>query len=131
MASWIEHSPLRIAAFAAAMLATCAAVRAATPANDYPTSARVEYVENCMARDRGGLADLYRCSCAIDHLAQHLTYDEFVEAETFAHYSSLPGEGGGIFRDSAHARERAKLYRKLESEAFRSCGLKHLADAAG
>jgi hypothetical protein len=96
---------------------------AATPANDYPTSARVEYVQECMARNGGSLAELYKCSCVIDRLADKLTYDEFVEASTFAHYASLPGQGGGIFRDSPRARERAKLYLRLEAEAYRGCGL--------
>jgi hypothetical protein len=105
--------------------------RTAPPANDYPTAARVEYVQDCMRRNAGGLADLYRCSCAIDMLAKHLTYDEYVEAATFAHYASAPGEAAGIFRDTPRAKERAKLYRSLEVEAFRSCGLKTLARAAG
>jgi hypothetical protein len=92
--------------------------------NDYPTVARVEYVQECIARNGGNLADLYKCSCVIDRFATALTYDEFVEASTFAKYSTLPGEGGGIFRDPDRARERAKTYRSLEAEAYRACGLK-------
>jgi hypothetical protein len=99
-----------------------AALAHASPANDYPTAARVEYVQECMARS-AQLADLYKCSCVIDQLADHLTYEEFVEASTFAHYSGLGGQGGGIFRDSKEARERARLYRSLEAEAYRHCGL--------
>jgi len=76
-----------------------------------------------MTRNGGTLAELYKCSCVIDRLAEKLTYDEFVEASTFAHYASMPGEGGGIFRDSPRARERAKLYLRLEAEAYRGCGL--------
>jgi hypothetical protein len=98
-----------------------------TPKNDYPTSARVEYVQECIAKDGGGLADLYKCSCAIDHMAAHLTYDDFVEAATFARNSTLGGEGGAEFRDPDRARERAKLYRTLETEAWRVCGLKTTA----
>jgi hypothetical protein len=109
----------------AAALLTVHAACAAPPANNYPTFARVQYVEECMRGGRGGImAGLYQCSCAIDHIADHLSYDEFVEASTFAHYSSLPGEGGGIFRDPEHARQQAKLYRELEADAYRACGLK-------
>jgi hypothetical protein len=75
-----------------------------------------------MARS-GRLADLYKCSCVIDQIAEHLTYDQFVEAATFAHYSSLGGEGGGIFRDSKEARDHARLYRTLEAQAYEHCGL--------
>jgi len=52
-----------------------------------------------------------------------LTYDDYVEAATFAHYSTLPGEGGGIFRDPAVAKQKAKLYRTLEADAYKACGL--------
>jgi hypothetical protein len=116
---------------AAAMLCWCAAPaaigdppKADAPRNDYPTSARVEYVQECIAKNGGNLADLYKCSCAIDRMADHLTYDDFVEASTFARYATLPGEGGGEFRDPDRAKERAKLYRSIEAEAYRSCGLK-------
>jgi hypothetical protein len=76
-----------------------------------------------MGRHGGKLEDLYKCSCVIDRLAEKLSYDDFVEAATFAHYSTLPGEGGGIFRDPERAKERAKLYRTLEANAYEACGL--------
>jgi hypothetical protein len=120
---------------AAAMVCWCAlpalgdapadgAAQAAPTRNDYPTVARVEYVQECIAKNGGNLADLYKCSCAIDRMADHFTYDDFVEAGTFARYSGLPGEGGGIFRDPDSAKEKAKLYRSVEAAAYRSCGLK-------
>jgi hypothetical protein len=116
---------------AAATLCWCALpAQGEPPRNDYPTAARVEYVQECMTKNGSVLSDMYKCSCAIDWLANHLTYDEFVEAGTFARYSTLPGEGGGIFRDPERARERAKLYRSLEADAYRACNLK-VAGAPG
>ena len=91
--------------------------------NDYPTAARVEYVNECIAANGDQLSNLYQCSCAIDRIAARLSYDEFVEAGTYAKYAALPGEGGGIFRDSAEAKRLAKMFRELQSEARRSCGL--------
>jgi hypothetical protein len=91
--------------------------------NDYPTSARVEFVQDCIGRHGGKLEDLYKCSCVIDHLAAKLTYDDYVESSTFAHYSTLPGEGGGIFRDPDSAKQKAKLYRTAEADAYKACGL--------
>jgi hypothetical protein len=91
--------------------------------NDFPTSARVEYVNECIAQNGDSLAALYQCSCAIDRIAARFSYDQFVEAATYAKYAALPGEGGGIFRDSAEARDRAKLYRQTEREARTACGL--------
>jgi hypothetical protein len=107
-------------------IATCGAAspaRGDAPAHDYPTIARVEYVNECVGKNGGKLAALYQCSCAIDRIANALSYDDFVEASTFAKYATLPGEGGGIFRDSDQARKLAKSFRDLESDALRGCGL--------
>ena len=93
------------------------------PVNNYPTAARVEYVNECIANQRDSLANVYQCSCVIDRIADTLSYDEFVEAITFARYAGLPGEGGAIFRDTGEGRKKALRYRELEAEAFKSCGL--------
>ena len=124
MVPLFAHSRFRASTVVAAALCWCAPALADPPRNDYPTTARVEYVQECIAKNGGNLADLYKCSCAIDRIADHLTYDDFVEAGTFARYATLPGEGGGEFRDPDRAKERAKLYRSIEAEAYRSCGLK-------
>jgi hypothetical protein len=100
-----------------------AAIGDGTPTHDYPTHARVEYVQECIATHGGNLSTLYQCSCVIDRIADKLAYDDFVEAATYAKYASLPGEGGALFRDSDQARQMAKLYRETEAEAARSCGL--------
>lgn len=112
-----------------ALIAATALCQADTPpqddraGHDYPTSARVEYVQECMLRNGGKLSDLYKCSCAIDRIANELVYDDFVEWGTYARNASLAGERGGVFRDSDQARENAKRYRALEAEAYKSCGL--------
>jgi hypothetical protein len=91
--------------------------------HDFPTAARVEYVQECMMKSGAQVANLYKCSCAIDRLAKDLTYDDFVEWGTYARNASLAGERGGVFRDSDEAREKAKQYRALESTAYKGCGL--------
>jgi hypothetical protein len=98
-------------------------LRADPVMNDYPTQARVEYVNECIAKNGGKLSSLYQCSCVIDQIAARLNYDDFVEAGTYAKYSTLPGEGGGLFRDSDKAQELAKLFRETEAGAYRQCGL--------
>jgi hypothetical protein len=121
----LTWKPTLVAVGVLGALCWCALPAHSDPSpNDYPTAARVEFVQDCMVRNGGKLEDLYKCSCVIDRLAEHLTYDDFVEASTFAHYSTLPGEGGGIFRDPDKAKERTKLYRGLEAEAYHACGLK-------
>jgi hypothetical protein len=112
-----------------ALMAATSLCRAETPAqddragHDYPTAARVEYVQECMLRNGGEVSYLYKCSCAIDWIAAKLPYDDFVEWGTFARNASLAGERGGVFRDSDQAREHTKQYRALEAEAYKTCGL--------
>jgi hypothetical protein len=105
------------------LLGLTAAADVEAPVNNYPTVARVEFVQECIRQHGGKLENLYQCSCAIDRIANALSYDEFVESSTYAKYASLPGEGGGIFRDSDKAKQMAKRYRDTEAEAYRSCGL--------
>ncbi len=115
-------TPARLAA-AAVLIGAFAPVCGAPPAHDFPTQARVEYVNDCMARHGGQLSQVYQCSCVIDRIADTLSYDDFVEAGTFAKYSSLAGEAAGIFRDSDEAKSKAKMYRELEARSLRECGL--------
>jgi hypothetical protein len=105
---------------------TCAAAEPArdtAPVNNYPTIARVEYVNQCINNNGGKLAALYQCSCAIDRIANTLTYDDYVEVTTFAKNANMPGEGGGMFRDSERGRKLIKNYRDLEADALHSCGV--------
>lgn len=113
-----------------AALLACAAAGAAqppaekSPLHDYPTAARVEYVNACMSSASDPLAALYQCACAIDKIADAMTFEEFVEASTFARYAALPGEAGGEFRDFDAARQLAKQFRELERISRRNCGMK-------
>src|SRR5215510_13481506 len=114
-----------LAVIAALAIATAAVAAAGDPPanHDYPTIARVEYVQECVARNGGEYAYLYKCSCVIDRIAEQLDYDQFVETSTFARYSTLPGEGGGIFRDTDDARKKARLFRDTETAAYKACGI--------
>jgi hypothetical protein len=109
-------------AFSSVYAEESAAVK--VPVHNYPTLARVEYVNNCMAKTSDKLAGMYQCACAIDRIADALSYDDFVESSTFAKNATLPGEGGAIFRDSDRARQLAKRYRELESVSLNACGMR-------
>jgi len=102
-------------------LALCAAPAAF--AYDYPTADRVQYVLECMYRNGGSSVYVYKCSCVIDSVAQKYTYDEWVDTSTIARYQSLPGEGGGVFRDTEENRAAAKRYREVEADANKLCGV--------
>jgi hypothetical protein len=115
---------LMIAGLAVAPVIALAAGSAddAATGHNYPTQGRVEYVLGCMDDNGHDFANVYKCSCAIDHIAQALPYDDYVEQMTFSKYSTLGGEGGNEFRVD-RARAQTKNFRSIQTEAFRACGV--------
>src|ERR1700682_6805159 len=70
---------------AAVLVAHCgagAARGAELPVNDYPTTARADYVFGCMQVNGQTRDALERCSCSIDVIASLLPYEQYEEAET-------------------------------------------------
>ncbi len=121
---YLCHMPSLLLSFGIAVSSAAAEpARNDAPAHDYPTLARVEYVNHCIEQHGGKLAALYQCSCAIDRIANSLPFDDYVEVSTFIANANMPGEGGGMFRDSDRGRTLTKRYRELELAALRSCGM--------
>lgn len=89
--------------------------------NDYPTSARAEYVFACMAANGQTQDALDRCSCSIDQIASILPYDAYVEAETVLRMRLAPGERGALFRGTPAVREIAADLRRAQAEAEILC----------
>lgn len=94
----------------------------ATLANDYPTLERVDHVLTCMRANGGQTVDnLYACSCEVDIIAQSLPFDEFTEARTFEIYKRMPGEKGGLFRDSERAQKVVSQLEQARADARKRC----------
>lgn len=107
--------------FALALMMVPAAAPAA-PA-DYPTEALADYVLGCMAANGQTPDMLRRCSCSIDYIAEHLPYDQYVEAETVLR---MRQEKSGrdqlvMFRSSTWAQEMVDRLRRVQVEADRKC----------
>jgi hypothetical protein len=102
--------------------ATAAASGNPAHGHDYPTQGRVEYVLGCMDDNGHDFSNVYKCSCAIDHIAAALPYDQYVDQMTFAKYSTLGGEGGNEFRVDV-AKAQTKNFRQIQAAAFRACGV--------
>jgi hypothetical protein len=119
------HARIAFAVLAAITLCSLSATARADDegTHDYPTTARVEYVQECIMSHGDKLASLYQCSCVIDEIAKRYPYDEYVEAATFSRYASLAGERGGLFRDPEQGKKMAKEFRTFESDAGKRCGL--------
>jgi hypothetical protein len=89
--------------------------------NDYPTSARAEYVFACMKTNGETRASLEKCSCSIDVIASLLPYDAYVAGETVAAVGQGPGRIASEFRDTALARDRLAALRRAQAEAEVRC----------
>lgn len=106
--------------------AAAASAPASAPANnlaEYPTSLRMEYVQECMNVNGGAFVLLYQCSCVLDRMSLAFTHEEFVEASTFAKYTSLSGERGGEFRDPDRAKGLTRKFRTEQAAAYKACNV--------
>ena len=106
---------------ATAVLVTTAAIAYADQVNDYPTSARAEYVFGCLKANGETRQAIDQCSCSIDVIASLLPYDRYVTAETVLSMSQVRGNLGGAFRTSAQAAGAVNDLRRAQAEAEVRC----------
>jgi hypothetical protein len=89
--------------------------------NDYPTSARSEYVFGCMKANGETRQALDQCSCSVDVVATLLPYDRYVTAETVLSMAQVQGNLGGQFRSSEQATNALNDLRRAQAEAEVRC----------
>jgi hypothetical protein len=89
--------------------------------NDYPTTARVDYVFGCMKANGETRQVLERCSCSIDVIANVLPYDRYVSAETVLSMAQVPGTLGNQFRATEIAKAAVDDLRRAQAEAEVRC----------
>ncbi len=92
------------------------------PANDYPTSARADYVIGCLAANAFKREFLDHCSCGIDTIANEMSYDDYEKADTILRMQQGGlGERGAVFRDTPIAKEEVEKLRRAQAEANLRC----------
>jgi hypothetical protein len=104
-----------------AALAAAATIAHADEVNDYPTSARAEYVFGCLKSNGETRQAIEQCSCSIDVIASLLPYDKYVTAETVLSMSQVKGNLGGQFRSSEQATSALNDLRRAQAEAEVRC----------
>lgn len=109
-----------IVAASAALIATVAMARA-EEANDYPTSARAEYVYGCMKANGETRQAIEQCSCSIDVVASIVSYERYVTAETALSMAQVRGNLGVQFRTSEQANSAVNDLRRAQAEAEVRC----------
>jgi hypothetical protein len=111
--------------FAAALLAavfTPALADEPVRANDFPTTARVEFVLECMKNSKASAHEMvYKCSCAVDNIASKVSYETWVDLSTVAMGTTIAGERGGVIRDMKDGRKLINTYRDLQAQAKHAC----------
>ena len=114
--------PSVIRVLSAACLSLAVTVGAhAQDLNDYPTSARAEYVFACMKANGETHQVLEQCSCSIDIIASILPYERYVSAETVLSLSQVPGRFGAMFRSPEEAKAAVTELRRAQAEAEVRC----------
>ncbi|KRQ08360.1 hypothetical protein [Bradyrhizobium manausense] len=112
---------LRPVVAAIAMLAATGYAVRAEEANDYPTSARAEYVYGCMKANGETRQAIEQCSCSIDVVASIVPYERYVTAETALSMSQVRGNLGTQFRTSEQANAAVNDLRRAQAEAEVRC----------
>jgi hypothetical protein len=102
-------------------LAATAMIARAQEINDYPTSARAEYVFGCMKSNGESRQAIEQCSCSIDVIASLVPYERYVTAETVLSMSQVRGNLGGQFRTSEQAAGALNELRRAQAEAEVRC----------
>ncbi|MBR1225045.1 MULTISPECIES: hypothetical protein [unclassified Bradyrhizobium] len=110
----------RIVAALSALTAMATMARAEV-INDYPTSARAEYVFGCLKANGETRQAIEQCSCSIDIIASIVPYERYVSAETVLSMAQVRGNLGGQFRTSEQAANALNDLRRAQAEAEVRC----------
>jgi len=112
---------LRFCGLLAALILAAASHARADDLNDYPTSARADYVFGCMKANGETQELLQKCSCSIDVIASIIPYDRYVAAETIISMSQVTGPVGSEFRSTEPAKVALQEFRRAQAEAEIRC----------
>jgi poly-beta-hydroxyalkanoate depolymerase len=116
---------VRILVLSSVVLAIAAVVAArnasAEDLNDYPTSARADYVFGCLKANGETREILQKCSCSIDVIASIIPYDHYVTTETILSMSQVTGPVGSEFRQTEQAKLAVQEFRRAQAEAEIRC----------
>ena len=113
-------TPLLQMALGATLLA--AAGQAGARTNDFPTTDRVLYVQECMRNHPGPQFEMInKCGCALDKLAAEVSFDDYLTMSTATNANTIGGERGNSIRDVAMLQDQIKRYRGLQSKVNKAC----------
>lgn len=104
-----------------AMLTTVAApAKAEEMVNDFPTSARADYVFACMQVNGQSREALEKCACSLDVIASLMPYDEYEAVETIISVYKRGGKAQQQF-SNLDLQRRVKEMRRAQVEGELRC----------
>ena len=115
------RSFFRSGALLTALMTAAAPGASADDLNDYPTSARAEYVFGCMKANGETQEILQKCSCSVDVIASLIPYERYVTTETILSMSQVTGPVGSEFRSTEPAKLALQEFRRAQAEAEVRC----------
>ena len=116
----LAGSVRRIVAALMVLMATTA-IAGAEELNDYPTSARAEYVFGCLKANGETRQAIEQCSCSIDVIASLLPYDRYITGEAVLSMAQVKGNLGSQFRSTEQAATALNDLRRAQAEAEVRC----------
>ncbi len=96
-------------------------VSPAALANDYPTESRVDYVLGCMAANGNSYLTMQKCSCSIDVIAEHLSYETYEQVATVMGMQDQRGELGVLFRTERGMQDQVQALHQAQADANLRC----------
>jgi len=118
----MTRARLLIAALAAAAALVPAATGAVElPLNDYPTSARADYIFACMQTNGQTREALEKCSCSVAAVAAIIPYAEYEAAQTIMSIAQRPGDNAEVFRSYGPYKEQVKKLKTAQVEGELRC----------
>jgi hypothetical protein len=115
------HTLFRSSVVIAMLIVAATAPAKAEDLNDYPTSARADYVFGCMKANGETPELLQKCSCSIDVIASIIPYDRYVTTETILSMSQVTGPVSSEFRSTELAKLALQEFRRAQAEAEIRC----------
>jgi hypothetical protein len=110
-----------LTAMTAAVVMSGASRAVELPVNDYPTSARADYVFACMQTNGQTREALEKCACSVDAIAALLPYADYEAAETIMSVRQKGGESVAMFNSYAPLLEKVKNLKRAQVEAELRC----------
>ena len=103
-------------------IASAADDAAKAQVNDYPTTARVDYVIGCMASNGQTYEMMQKCSCSIDFIAKSMPYEQYEKVSTLLSLQQMPGAGrNAVYKSSAWSKEAVSKLRDIQAESTLRC----------